>query len=130
MRKSKEVVLLPAEREIIRALTAQPAPAGLSPDQVAIWDIYEQSKMTALRKNSDYGSSFAEPPILAPSLPPSSGVLIRMGDKVKRINSLNKSGDIALVNDESLSDTINDLGCYCFLYLIARQREMEKSKNA
>ena len=55
------------------------------------------------RKNADYGDAFATyGPI---------GVIVRMGDKIQRLISLNKSG-IQLVDNESLRDTLIDLHNY------------------
>ena len=48
------------------------------------------------KKNKDYGDSFATyGPI---------GVIVRIGDKISRLNSITKNG-INMVNDESLRDT-------------------------
>ncbi len=59
-----------------------------------------------LKKNKDYGDAFAEyGPI---------GVIIRMGDKIKRIMTITKNG-ISTTNhlvDESLRDTLIDLHNY------------------
>jgi len=55
------------------------------------------------RKNQDYGDAFAKyGPI---------GVLLRMNDKVSRLQSISKSG-ITLVNDEKMRDTLIDLHNY------------------
>jgi hypothetical protein len=55
------------------------------------------------KKNSDYGDSFATyGPI---------GVIVRMGDKISRLNSVTNSG-INLVNTESVRDTLIDLHNY------------------
>ena len=55
------------------------------------------------KKNADYGDSFATyGPI---------GVLVRMGDKISRLNSITNKG-ITLVNTESLRDTLIDLHNY------------------
>lgn len=55
------------------------------------------------KKNSDYGDAFAEyGPI---------GVLIRMGDKIKRLESIEKN-KITLVDDEMIRDTLIDLHNY------------------
>lgn len=55
------------------------------------------------RKNADYGDAFANyGPI---------GVLIRMGDKIQRLVSITDR-EVALVNDESLRDTLIDLHNY------------------
>jgi hypothetical protein len=61
------------------------------------------------KKNQDYGDAFAEyGPI---------GVLIRMGDKIKRLQSIDKH-QITLVNDEKMRDTLIDLHNYAAMALI------------
>lgn len=55
------------------------------------------------RKNKDYGDSFATyGPV---------GVLVRMGDKINRLQSISKNG-VVMVNDESMRDTLMDLHNY------------------
>ena len=54
-------------------------------------------------KNSDYGDAFAEYGTI--------GVLVRLGDKIKRLQSISAK-KIALVNDESMRDTLIDLHNY------------------
>jgi hypothetical protein len=55
------------------------------------------------RKNTDYGDAFATyGPI---------GVIMRMGDKIKRLISVSQR-EIILVNDESILDTLLDLHNY------------------
>ena len=73
-----------------------------------------------LFKNMGYGSSVWKSPVLDPRMPVSSAILVRMSDKVARIQSL-KSGVVDEVG-EALDDTIRDLGAYCLLYL-ARPKE-------
>lgn len=73
-----------------------------------------------LKKNADYGSSAWQVPVLAPSLNVGEAILVRMSDKISRIHSLMQQP--AEVN-ESLEDTIKDLGAYCLLYLA---RPMDK----
>lgn len=56
-----------------------------------------------LKKNKDYGDAFANyGPI---------GVLVRMGDKIQRLMSIEKTG-ITMVKSESLRDTLIDLHNY------------------
>jgi hypothetical protein len=55
------------------------------------------------KKNKDYGDSFATYG--------SVGVIVRIGDKIQRLLSVSKNG-IALVNNESLRDTLIDLHNY------------------
>ena len=55
------------------------------------------------RKNRDYGDAFARyGPI---------GVLMRMGDKISRLQSITKNG-VILVDDEQVRDTLIDLHNY------------------
>lgn len=61
------------------------------------------------KKNTDYGDSFATyGPI---------GVIIRMGDKISRLNSVTNSG-INLVNTESVRDTLIDLHNYAAMAIM------------
>ena len=55
------------------------------------------------KKNKDYGDAFANYGTI--------GVLVRMSDKISRLQSITKNG-IALVNTESLRDTLIDLHNY------------------
>ena len=55
------------------------------------------------KKNKDYGDAFAEYGVV--------GVLVRMGDKIKRLQNIEKN-KITLVNDENMRDTLIDLHNY------------------
>lgn len=70
-----------------------------------------------LNKNTDYGSSVWDVPILAPECSPASAIRVRMSDKISRINQLLTSGNNLV--PESLEDSIGDLGAYCLLLLAA-----------
>ena len=66
-------------------------------------DVHAEALELFRKKNNDYGDSFATyGPI---------GVIIRMGDKISRLNSVTNSG-IHLVNTESVRDTLIDLHNY------------------
>ena len=54
-------------------------------------------------KNADYGDAFSEYGTI--------GVLVRLGDKIKRLQSIS-SNKISLVNDEKIRDTLIDLHNY------------------
>ncbi|MDE2468735.1 MAG: DUF1599 domain-containing protein [Bradyrhizobium sp.] len=69
-----------------------------------------------LRKNHDYGGAVWQPPVLLPMLEAGDAIRVRMGDKIERLKSL-WGGRISEVSDESIDDTIRDLGAYCLLYL-------------
>ena len=66
-------------------------------------NIQEESLELFKKKNQDYGDAFANyGPI---------GVLVRLGDKISRLQSITKS-QITLINSESLRDTLIDLHNY------------------
>lgn len=69
-----------------------------------------------LRKNTDYGGSAWEEPILLPNLSPGDAILVRMGDKIQRIRQLLSSENIE-VNEETVNDTMRDLAGYALLWL-------------
>lgn len=71
-----------------------------------------------LKKNQDYGSSVWQVPVLAPESSVATAIRVRMSDKISRINNLLKSKTTPEIN-ESLEDTIKDLGAYCLLLLAA-----------
>jgi hypothetical protein len=68
------------------------------------------------KKNTDYGDSFADYGVI--------GILVRMGDKVKRYMSVSKRG-ISLVNDEALRDTLIDLHNYSAMAIML----MDENEN-
>ena len=71
---------------------------------------------TLLRKNADYGGSALYQPMLIPALNAQRALLVRMSDKIARIQSLqNKGPEVA----ESLEDTVLDLANYCLLWVAA-----------
>jgi hypothetical protein len=55
------------------------------------------------KKNTDYGDAFANYGVV--------GVLVRMGDKIARLQSITTKS-VSLVNTESLRDTLIDLHNY------------------
>ena len=76
------------------------------------------------RKNRDYGDAFAEyGPV---------GVIVRMGDKIKRLVSISNSG-VTLVDNESLRDTLIDLHNYAAMAIMtiddSNQKENETLTN-
>jgi hypothetical protein len=56
-----------------------------------------------VKKNKDYGDAFAEYGTI--------GVLVRLGDKIKRLRTIEKN-KIVMVNDEQMRDTLIDLHNY------------------
>lgn len=68
-----------------------------------------------LAKNADYGGSAWKVPKLAPNLTNKEAILVRMSDKIERLENLQKKGTSEV--KESFEDTIKDLGAYALLYL-------------
>lgn len=57
--------------------------------------------------------------MLAPNMSRGDSILVRMSDKVKRIQTLQKNGTAEVA--ESLDDSIRDLASYGLLYLCRPQ---------
>ena len=71
-------------------------------------------------KNQDYGDSFA---IVRAKVP--DAIRVRLWDKMLRLDNL-LSGADALVQSETIEDTLKDMANYCVMELIERQLEKEK----
>ena len=61
------------------------------------------------KKNTDYGDAFANYGTI--------GVLVRMGDKIQRLQSITRN-NLSLVNSESLRDTLIDLHNYAAMAIM------------
>lgn len=71
--------------------------------------IQMEAKELFRKKNKDYGDAFASyGPV---------GVLVRIGDKISRLQSISKRG-ITLVEDEKLRDTLIDLHNYAAMAIM------------
>ena len=68
------------------------------------------------RKNADYGNAFEEYGLI--------GILIRMNDKIRRMQSITNSS-VSLIETESLKDTLIDLQNYSTLAIF----ELNKGKK-
>ena len=71
------------------------------------------------KKNHDYGDAFADYDVV--------GVLVRLGDKVKRCQSISKTG-IQLVDGEKLRDTLIDMHNYAAMAIMLMD-ESEENNN-
>ena len=69
------------------------------------------------KKNADYGDAFANYGAI--------GVLVRMGDKIQRLQSIT-SKNISLVNDENIRDTLIDLHNYSAMAIMLLDENKEK----
>ena len=66
-------------------------------------DVQLEARNLFEKKNADYGDAFAKHG--------SIGVLVRIGDKMHRLQNIS-SKQLSLVNDETLRDTLIDLHNY------------------
>lgn len=81
-----------------------------TPDRVKQLDIVQlEARQLFEKKNKDYGDAFATyGPV---------GVLVRIGDKIQRLQSIHKRG-ITLVEDEKMRDTLIDLHNYAAMAIM------------
>lgn len=82
--------------------------------------ICEELTQIYYNKNQDYGDSFA---IVRAKVP--DAIRVRLWDKMLRLDNL-LSGTNALVQSETIEDTLKDMANYCLMELIERQLEKEK----
>ena len=85
--------------------------------------ICEELTQIYYNKNQDYGDSFA---IVRAKVP--DAIRVRLWDKMLRLDNL-LSGADALVQSETIEDTLKDMANYCLMELIERQLEKE-NENA
>jgi len=79
-----------------------------------------EARTLFVNKNKDYGDAFATyGPV---------GVLVRIGDKIQRLQSINKTG-ITLVEDEKVRDTLIDLHNYAAMAVMLMDENDNKDKN-
>ena len=71
--------------------------------------IQDEALELFIKKNTDYGDAFATYGTI--------GVLVRIGDKISRLNHITKN-QVTLVNDEKLRDTLIDLHNYAAMAIM------------
>lgn len=83
-------------------------------------EIQKEALHLFARKNRDYGDAFAEyGPV---------GVIVRMGDKIKRLVSISSSG-VTFVDNESLRDTLVDLHNYAAMAIMTIDDSSQKENE-
>jgi len=85
--------------------------------------VQTEAKNLFKRKNADYGDAFAAHGTI--------GILVRLGDKIQRLQAITKRG-INLVEDEKLRDTLIDLHNYSamgIMVLDEKETETESDRN-
>ena len=68
------------------------------------------------QKNEDYGNAFEDCGTI--------GILVRMNDKIRRMQNISKTS-ITIINSESLRDTLIDLQNYATLAIL----ELDRNKT-
>lgn len=79
--------------------------------------IQEEARNLFKKKNEDYGDAFANYGAI--------GVLVRIGDKISRLQSIT-ARQITLINTESLRDTLIDLHNYSAMAIMLLDEKEEK----
>ena len=82
--------------------------------------VHDEALELFRKKNSDYGDAFATYGTV--------GVIVRMGDKIQRLISVTNKG-VALVDNESLRDTLIDLHNYAAMGIMLIDEQGEKKDN-
>ena len=82
------------------------------PDQLIA--IQKEALDLFIKKNKDYGDAFSEYGTI--------GVLVRIGDKIRRMQSITANG-VNLVEDEKLRDTLIDLHNYAAMAIMCMKND-------
>lgn len=82
-------------------------------------EIQKQGYELFVKKNIDYGDSFAKYGII--------GVLMRIEDKIQRAMTITYNG-VNLVNDEGIKDTLLDLHNYAAMALMLLDEKLKTNK--
>lgn len=80
--------------------------------------VQEEGLVLFSKKNQDYGDAFANYGVV--------GVLVRMGDKISRLQSITTK-QVSLINTESLRDTLIDLHNYSAMAIMLLDEDKNKS---
>ena len=81
------------------------------------WNVQYSGYQLAIKKNADYNDSYREHGFM--------GVLVRFGDKVKRLIHIINNKKI---NFEALEDTFQDLANYCVMAIfLLDEKDTKKS---
>ena len=89
-------------------------------DRVAqLTQIQDEARALFTKKNQDYGDAFATYGPL--------GVLVRIGDKLSRLSSIQKN-QVILVDDERMRDTLIDLHNYSAMAIMLLDEADEAPK--
>jgi len=112
------------ENKLLNPLTSQELKVYLKEDNNRITQfktVQKEALELFTKKNQDYGDAFATyGPI---------GVLVRLGDKLSRLQSITSS-KITLINTETTRDTLIDLHNYTAMAIMLLDQDNEKLNNS
>tara|TARA_Y100000389_G_scaffold163224_1_gene166379 strand:+ start:1167 stop:1556 length:390 start_codon:yes stop_codon:yes gene_type:complete len=112
------------ESKLLNPLTSQELKVYLKEDNKRITQfktVQREALELFTKKNQDYGDAFATyGPI---------GVLVRLGDKLSRLQSITSS-KITLINTETTRDTLIDLHNYTAMAIMLLDQDNEKLNNS
>lgn len=126
---SDQLEILPDELRAAPNVVTGPAKALKTPPEKQyghpeFYKLLEQMAALHSRKNHDYAGTKDPLRNLKSSarlgLDPVTGVLVRLQDKMSRLESFAQQGEL-LVKDESVEDTLMDLAVYSLLGIILRR---------
>lgn len=127
-KENKETLLPPPKNALHKDVALIVCHHGAISKQSRIAEVGAEVVATLIRKNIDYGSSVFDSPVLCPNMPAKSSILVRMSDKIKRIQQLQQNE--AQVKSESFEDTMRDLAGYAILYLASPEEKHEHQPRA
>ena len=84
--------------------------------------ICDQLSNTYIKKNSDYGNSFR---VTREKYP--NAILVRLCDKLSRLEQLMSPGYEPKVVDEAIEDSLCDLANYAIMELVEREMDAQKA---
>lgn len=90
--------------------------------------VFDDARDLCVRKNRDYGSSVFRTPILCEKVTASDAILVRMSDKVQRLQAL--ATRPAEVVDETVEETMLDFGAYAFLWIALKKGAGDERSEA
>ena len=82
--------------------------------------VHDEALELFRKKNNDYGDAFATYGTV--------GVIVRMGDKIQRLISVSNKG-VALIDTESVRDTLIDLHNYAAMGIMLIDEQVEKKDD-
>ena len=111
------------ERQLLNPLTSEELTTNLTPENDRIQQlktVQREALTLFIKKNQDYGDAFATYGTV--------GVLVRMGDKLARLQTIT-STQVTLIDTESIRDTLIDLHNYSAMAIMLLDEDKSKVKN-